>query len=567
VQERVDARRAGDFILAPREDVQFIDVSPKQLVSVAASLVPFLENDDANRALMGSNMQRQAVPLLRARARTSAPAWSTSRRATRAPWSWRAAPGTVDYVDSQRIVVRVEGQGRESDDLSKEMGADIYPLTKFKRSNQNTCINQKPIVRVGQKVAKGQVLADGPCTELGELALGRNVLVAFMPWRGYNFEDAILVSEKMVKEDYYTSIHIEEFEIEARDTKLGPEEITRDIPNVSETYLRDLDDSGIIRIGAYVKPGDILVGKVTPKGETQLTPEEKLLRAIFGEKAGDVRDASLICPPGIEGIIVGVKIFSRKGIEKDDRAKAIEQEELDMMEKNLQDEIRILHDEVKKRVMQMLKGQTLRADAFDEYGRERLLKQGDGAHAGGAAGDPVPADGAAEDPERRSAARGRPAPARGADGTAGGGHPAALRGEEGEDPPRRRAAPGRHQAREGVRGDEAQAVGRRQDGRPPRQQGRHRAHPARGGHAVPAGRDTGGDRAQPARRPLAHERGADSRDAPRMGGACARPLLRDAGLRRRDRGRDQELARQAGLPKSGKTLLYDGMTGRAFENT
>ena len=210
---------------------------------------------------------------------------------------------------------------------------------------------------MGQKVHKGQVLGDGPCTELGELALGRNVLVAFMPWRGYNFEDAILVSERMVKDDYYTSIHIEEFEIEARDTKLGPEEITRDIPNVSETYLRDLDDSGIIRIGAYVKPGDILVGKVTPKGETQLTPEEKLLRAIFGEKAGDVRDASLICPPGIEGIIVGVKIFSRKGIEKDDRAKAIEQDELDMMEKNLQDEIRILHDEVKKRVMQMLQGQ------------------------------------------------------------------------------------------------------------------------------------------------------------------------------------------------------------------
>ena len=223
---------------------------------------------------------------------------------------------------------------------------------------------------------KGQVLGDGPCTELGELALGRNVLVAFMPWRGYNFEDAILVSERMVKDDYYTSIHIEEFEIESRDTKLGPEEITRDIPNVSETFLRDLDESGIIRIGANVKPGDILVGKVTPKGETQLTPEEKLLRAIFGEKAGDVRDASLICPPGIEGIIVGVKIFSRKGIEKDDRAKAIEQEELDMMEKNLQDEVRILHDEVKKRVIMMLKGQQLRSDLFDEYGRERLLKKG-----------------------------------------------------------------------------------------------------------------------------------------------------------------------------------------------
>jgi DNA-directed RNA polymerase subunit beta len=256
------------------------------------------------------------------------------------------------------------------------MGADIYPMTKFKRSNQNTCITQKPIVRVGQKVHKGQVLADGPCTELGELALGRNVLVAFMPWRGYNFEDAILVSERMVKDDYYTSIHIEEFEIEARDTKLGPEEITRDIPNVSESFLKDLDDSGIIRIGASVKPGDILVGKVTPKGETQLTPEEKLLRAIFGEKAGDVRDASLICPPGIEGIIVGVKIFSRKGIEKDDRAKAIEQEELDMMEKNLQDEVRILHDEVRKRVALMLRGQQLRSDLYDEYGRERMLKKG-----------------------------------------------------------------------------------------------------------------------------------------------------------------------------------------------
>ena len=254
--------------------MQFIDVSPKQLVSVAASLIPFLENDDANRALMGSNMQRQAVPLLRAQA----PYVGTGMEYITARDSGAVAvarrSGTVDFVDSTRIVVRVEAA--EGDETSKEMGADIYPLTKFKRSNQNTCISQKPIVRVGQKVQKGQVLADGPCTELGELALGRNVLVAFMPWRGYNFEDAILVSEKLVREDYYTSIHIEEFEIEARDTKLGPEEITRDIPNVSEGYLADLDDSGIIRIGASVKPGDILVGKVTPKGETQLTPEEKL---------------------------------------------------------------------------------------------------------------------------------------------------------------------------------------------------------------------------------------------------------------------------------------------------
>ncbi len=374
VADRINARQAGNFILAPREKVEYIDVSPKQLVSVAASLIPFLENDDANRALMGSNMQRQAVPLLRARSPYvgTGMEYITARDSGAVVVARRS--GTVDYVDSQRIVVRVEGG--ETAELSKDMGADIYNLTKFKRSNQNTCISQKPIVKVGQKVHKGQVLADGPCTELGELALGRNVLVAFMPWRGYNFEDAILVSERMVKDDYYTSIHIEEFEIEARDTKLGPEEITRDIPNVSEGFLRDLDESGIIRIGAYVKPGDILVGKVTPKGETQLTPEEKLLRAIFGEKAGDVRDASLICPPGIEGIVVGVKIFSRKGIEKDDRAKAIEQEELDMMEKNLQDEIRILHDEVKKRITQMLQGQSLRADLYDENGRERLLKKG-----------------------------------------------------------------------------------------------------------------------------------------------------------------------------------------------
>src|SRR3712207_2076139 len=231
--------------------------------------------------------------------------------------------GVVDYVDSERIIVKADHQVDGT--ISREVTADIYSLVKFKRSNQNTCINQRPIVTVGERVRKGQVIADGPCTDRGELALGRNVLVAFMPWRGYNFEDAILVSERMVKDDYYTSIHIEEFEIEARDTKLGPEEITRDIPNVSETFLRDLDESGIIRIGAAVKPGDILVGKVTPKGETQLTPEEKLLRAIFGEKAGDVRDASLVCPPGIEGIIVGVKIFSRKGIEKDDRAKRSEE--------------------------------------------------------------------------------------------------------------------------------------------------------------------------------------------------------------------------------------------------
>src|SRR5881398_3834109 len=276
---------------------------------------------------------------------------------------------------SAPISLLVESETEDAN-TSKEMGADIYPMTKFKRSNQNTCITQKPIVRVGQKVHKGQVLADGPCTELGELALGRNVLVAFMPWRGYNFEDAILVSERLVKDDYYTSIHIEEFEIESRDTKLGPEEVTRDIPNVSENALRDLDESGIIRIGASVKPGDIMVGKVTPKGETQLTPEEKLLRAIFGEKAGDVRDASLTCPPGIEGTVVDVKIFSRKGQEKDERAKAIEATQIEKLEKNLADEIRILTDERLKRLENILGSKEVQADLHDERTNKRLLTKG-----------------------------------------------------------------------------------------------------------------------------------------------------------------------------------------------
>jgi len=280
--------------------------------------------------------------------------------------------GLIDSVDSERIIVRVEGEHHPMQ-LSREVGSDIYQLTKFKRSNQNTCINQKPIVKKGQRVVKGQVIADGPCTDFGELALGRNVLVAFMPWRGYNFEDAILVSEKMVKEDYYTSVHIEEFELEARDTKLGPEEVTRDIPNVSESTLRNLDEAGVIRIGAGIKQGDIIVGKVTPKGETQLTPEEKLLRAIFGEKAGDVRDASLYCPPGIEGIVVDVKIFSRKGQEKDERAKTIEGNQIAKLEKNLSDEIRILTDERLKRLEGLLGGKEVQADLHDERTNKRLL--------------------------------------------------------------------------------------------------------------------------------------------------------------------------------------------------
>jgi DNA-directed RNA polymerase subunit beta len=375
IADLVNARQAGNFVLKHRGEVEYMDVSPKQLVSVAASLIPFLENDDANRALMGSNMQRQAVPLLRA----EAPYVGTGMERVTARDSGAVVickrSGVVDSVDSERIIVRVEGNVHEGQ-LSREVGADIYQLTKFKRSNQNTCISQKPIVAVGQRVKKGDVLADGPCTDSGELALGRNVLVAFMPWRGYNFEDAIVVSEKLVKDDYYTSIHIEEFELEARDTKLGPEEITRDIPNIAEGFLRNLDESGIIRVGATVKPGDILVGKVTPKGETQLTPEEKLLRAIFGEKAGDVKDASLYCPPGIEGTVVDAKVFSRKGAELDERSKTILQSHIDRLHRNLEDEKRILNDERAKRLGSLLEGKQLLADLHDEKTNKKLLSKG-----------------------------------------------------------------------------------------------------------------------------------------------------------------------------------------------
>src|SRR5437867_9560867 len=372
INERNQARKAGEFILALRKDIEYVDVSPKQLVSVAASLIPFLENDDANRALMGSNMQRQSVPLLRA----EAPYIGTGMEDVTARDSGAVViarrDGVVDYVDSERIIVKADHNVDGT--ISREVTADIYTLIKFKRSNQNTCINQRPIVHVGERVTKGQVIADGPCTDRGELALGRNVLVAFMPWRGYNFEDAILVSERLVKDDYYTSIHIEELEIEARDTKLGPEEITRDIPNVGENMLRDLDESGIIRIGAQVKPGSILVGKVTPKGETQLTAEEKLLRAIFGEKAGDVKDASLVCPPGIDGTVVDVQVFTRKGQEKDERSLAIEQEEENRLRRDLEDEIRILHEQRDTRIYELLEGRKLSADLT--VNREVVIEKG-----------------------------------------------------------------------------------------------------------------------------------------------------------------------------------------------
>ena len=361
VQPIVSARKGGDFILSPSETIDYMDVSPKQLISVAASLIPFLENDDANRALMGSNMQRQAVPLLRAQA----PLVGTGMEAIVAHDSGAMIiaenDGEVISADAARIVVRTEKvSGSKVKTRRSQLGSsvDIYTLNKYQRSNQNTCINQRPRVSSGDKIKRGDVLADGPSTDHGELALGRNILVAFMPWGGYNFEDAIIVSEKLVKDDVYTSIHIEEFEVEARDTKQGKEEITRDISNVGEDALKNLDESGIIRIGACVKPNDIMVGKITPKGETQLSPEEKLLKAIFGEKAGDVRDTSLRVPPGVLGTVIDVKVFSRKGIDKDSRSLAIEEEEIARVEKDFGDEIKIVKSETEKAMRSLIVGQS-----------------------------------------------------------------------------------------------------------------------------------------------------------------------------------------------------------------
>ena len=349
--EFVNCRINGDATLVPREEVGFIDVSPKQLVSVAAALIPFLENDDANRALMGSNMQRQAVPLLEA----EAPYVGTGMESVVAKDSGAAIAarreGVVEQVDATRIVIRAT---KEKDPTKP--GVDIYNLRKFQRSNQNTCINQRPLVKIGDKIQAGDIIVDGPSTDLGELALGKNVLVAFMPWNGYNFEDSILISERIVRDDVFTSIHIDEFEVMARDTKLGPEEITRDIPNVSEEALRNLDEAGIVAIGAEIHPGDILVGKITPKGESPMTPEEKLLRAIFGEKASDVRDTSLKLPPGVAGTVVEVRVFNRHGIEKDERAIAIEREEIERLAKDRDDELAILERNIFSRLQTQLLG-------------------------------------------------------------------------------------------------------------------------------------------------------------------------------------------------------------------
>ena len=352
--ELVSTRRFGDYMLYPSESVDYIDVSPKQLVSVAASLIPFLENDDANRALMGSNMQRQAVPLLTA----EAPFVGTGMESVVAKDSGAAIvakrSGVIDQVDAMRIVVRVTDEMELGDH-----GVDIYRLRKFQRSNQNTCINQRPLVKKGDHVEKGEVIADGPSTDMGELALGKNVLVAFMPWNGYNYEDSILISERLVKDDVFTSVHIEEFEVAARDTKLGPEEITRDIPNVGEDSLRNLDEAGIVYIGAEVGPGDILVGKITPKGESPMTPEEKLLRAIFGEKASDVRDTSLRMGPGDHGTIVEVRVFNRHGIEKDERALQNERHEIERLSRDRDDGIEILERNIYSRLSDLLIGKKI----------------------------------------------------------------------------------------------------------------------------------------------------------------------------------------------------------------
>jgi DNA-directed RNA polymerase subunit beta len=369
----ISARKGGDFLSVVPTDVNMMDVSPNQLVSVAATLIPFLEHDDANRALMGSNMQRQAVPLMK----PEVPLVGTGMESVVARDSGAVVAarrsGVVESVDAARIVVKCDSPAKEGLDT----GVDIYNLIKYQRSNQDTCFNQKPIVSKGQKVKKGEIIADGPATDKGELALGRNVMVAFMSWGGYNYEDSILISEKIVKDDIYTSIHIEEFETMARDTKLGKEEITRDIPNLGEEALRNLDDSGIVRMGVAVKPGDILVGKITPKGETQLSSEEKLLRAIFGEKASDVRDTSLRVPPGVEGTVIDAKIFARKGTERDSRSQYIEEEAVSLLHKDRDDEIRIITAGVRKQIADMLLGKTSGVKVSDPKKKRILLKKGE----------------------------------------------------------------------------------------------------------------------------------------------------------------------------------------------
>ena len=544
----VVVRHSGDVQLIPPDKVDFMDVSPKQLVSVAAALIPFLENDDANRALMGSNMQRQAVPLVRA----EAPFVGTGMEGVVARDSGAAIAarrtGVVDQVDATRIVIRAT----DEPDPTKP-GVDIYRLMKFQRSNQNTCINQRPLVKVGDQVKKSDIIADGPSTDLGELALGRNALVAFMPWNGYNFEDSILLSERIVKDDVFTSIHIEEFEVMARDTKLGPEEITRDIPNVSEETLKNLDEAGIVYIGAEVRAGDILVGKITPKGESPMTPEEKLLRAIFGEKASDVRDTSLRVPPGVQGTIVEVRVFNRHGVEKDERALAIEREEIERLAKDRDDEQAILDRNVYGRLAELLenrqgiagpkgfkKDTKITRAVLDEYPRSQWWLFA-------SPNDKIMAE---IEAIRKQYDEFKEAPR------------TALPRQGREAAARRRTAARRHEDGQGLRRREAQDPARRQDGRPPRQQGRGVEDRADRGHAVPRRRHAGRHRAQSARRAEPDECRPDPGDPSWLGlrrprhqdRQCRRSLPRQArsqaaqGAAAEDlrRGRDHQVARRQG---------------------
>ena len=602
-EDLIVCRHAGDVQLVPPDKVDYMDVSPKQLVSVAAALIPFLENDDANRALMGSNMQRQAVPLVRA----EAPFVGTGMEGVVARDSGAAIAarrtGIVDQVDATRIVVRATGET----DPTKP-GVDIYRLMKFQRSNQNTCINQRPLVKVGDHVEKGDIIADGPSTDLGELALGRNVLVAFMPWNGYNFEDSILLSERIVKDDVFTSIHIEEFEVMARDTKLGPEEITRDIPNVSEEALKNLDEAGIVYIGAEVRAGDILVGKITPKGESPMTPEEKLLRAIFGEKASDVRDTSLRVPPGVQGTVVEVRVFNRHGVEKDERALAIEREEIERLAKDRDDEQAILDRNVYGRLAELLEGRQgiagpkgfkkdskITRAVLEEYPRSQWWQFA-------SPNDKLMAEIEAirkqyDESKKRLEQRFLDK----VEKLQRGDELAARRDEDGQ----------------GLRRGEAQDPARRQDGRPPRQQGRGVEDRAGRGHAVPRRRHAGRHRAQSARRAEPHERRPDPRDPSRLGLRRPRPQDRrrrstpttprrtceplkdmlkkvygdDETIKSLDEDELVELGGNlrhgvpiatpvfdgakeadiehmldlAGLDHSGQVTLYDGRTGEAFD--
>ena len=512
--DMIEARKWGEFIIAHPKDIEYMDVSPNQLVSVAASLIPFLEHDDANRALMGSNMQRQAVPLLT----SSSPLVGTGMEGVVARDSGVTVTarrrGYVEDVDSTRIVIRASEPGKGGNGSP----VDIYKLTKFQRTNQNTCFNQRPIVAPGDLVEKGQIIADGPATAMGELALGKNVMVAFMPWGGYNFEDSILVSERLIKDDVFTSIHIEEFEVMARDTKLGKEEITRDIPNVGEDALGNLDDSGIIWLGSEVRPGDILVGKITPKGETQLTPEEKLLRAIFGEKAGDVKDTSLRVPPGIEGVVIDARVFSRKGVEKDDRSRSIEDEAVAKLQKDQADEIAIITQTYRQKVKDLVVGQKVADNMDDERTGNTFLH----------AGEPVPADlvkrhnlefwrhVSFEEAGHRRPVGPAPGPL---PGTAPPGEHG-LRSQAGPAPESGRTAPGGDQKGQGVRGHEAQAGRGRQDGRAPRQQRGGVPHHAGRRHALFCRRHPGGHRAQPPGGAFPHERGPGVGDPHGLGFPC-----------------------------------------------